>query len=82
MVSAKRSEQTSKRLKSRVSTNAALRSHRLIRRPRCCCGSHSRCYWKRGKAKSSRHTRECDNDMLGMQLLLPLNYDRELVPYI
>ena len=79
MVSAKQSEQTYKRLKSRVSTNAALRSHRLIRRPRCCCGSRSR---KRGTAKSSRHTRDCDNDMLGMQLLLPLNYDRELEPYI
>lgn len=81
-VSAKRSEQTYKRLKSRVLTNAALRSYRLIRRPRCCCGGHSHCYRKRCMAKSSRHTRDCDNDMLGMQQLLPLSYDRELEPYI
>jgi hypothetical protein len=26
------------------------------------------------------HSRYCDNDMLGMQQLPPLNYDRELEP--
>lgn len=82
MVSAKRSEQTYKRLTSRFWTNVALRSHRLILRPQCCCGSHSHCCRKSGMAKSSRHTRDCDNDILDMQQQLPLNYDRELELYI
>jgi hypothetical protein len=48
--------------------------HRSIR--------HSRCYRKKGTVKSNRYTRDCDNDMLGMQRLRLLNYDRELEPYI
>lgn len=81
-VSAKRSEKTYKRLKSRVLTNVALRNYCLIRHPRCCCGNYSRCYRKRGTTKSSRYTHDCDNDILGMQQQLLLNYDRELEPCI
>jgi hypothetical protein len=38
----------------------------------------------RGTRKSSHRSRNLyyESDMLGMQLLLPLNYDRELEPCI
>ena len=83
MVLATRSGQVCKRQKSRLLTNVAL-NHHLIRHPHRCCGSRSRRYRTKCTTESSLRSRNryCDNDMLGTQLLLPLNYDRELEPCI
>jgi hypothetical protein len=80
MVLAIRFEQACKRQKSQHSTSVVL-NHHFVRH---CCGSHSLRYWTRYKTESSRRSRNLyyDNDMLDTQLLLPLNYDHELEPYI
>ena len=82
MVLATRSGQACKRQMSRLLTNVAL-NHHLIPHPRRYCGSRSHRY-RTSTTKSSHRSRNryCDNDMLGRQLLLPLNYDRELEPCI